>query len=67
LPRLQSNGLHVHDRASLFLELAADIMARDLKDKWFRALLRQDMAFLDFKDVSGTATIISSNGARFKK
>lgn len=52
---------------AFFLELAADIMARDLKDKWFRALLRQDMAFFDFKDVSGTATIISSNGARFKK
>ena len=49
------------------LETASDIMTRDLKDKWFRALLRQDMAFFDIKDISGTATIISSNGAKFKK
>lgn len=49
------------------LEYSADIMTRDLKNKWFRALLRQDMAFYDIKDVSGTATIISSSGAKFKK
>ena len=49
------------------LESAAGIMTRDMKRKWFRALLRQDMAFYDIKDVSGTATVITSNGLKFKK
>jgi ATP-binding cassette, subfamily B (MDR/TAP), member 1 len=49
------------------LESAAGIMTRDMKKKWFQALLRQDMAFYDIKDVSGTASIISSNGQLFKK
>jgi len=52
---------------SALLETAAGIMTRDMKDKWFQALLRQDIAFFDIKDVSGTSTIITSNGAKFKK
>ena len=49
------------------LEMAAGIMTRDLKNKWFQALMRQDMAFFDIKDVSGTSTIITSNGNKYKR
>ena len=49
------------------LETAAGIMTRDMKNKWFQALLRQDMAFYDITDVSGTASIITSNGRKFKR
>lgn len=52
---------------STLLETAAGMMTRDMKNQWFQALLRQDMAFFDIKDVSGTATIITSNGEKFKK
>ena len=70
------NRFDLHDRVIGFtfmtaqatlLESAAGIMTRDMKNKWFQALLRQDMAFYDIKDVSGTASIISSNGQVFKK
>ena len=70
------NRFDLHDRVIAFtfmtaqatlLESAAGIMTRDMKNKWFQALLRQDMAFYDIKDVSGTASIISSNGQVFKK
>jgi ATP-binding cassette subfamily B (MDR/TAP) protein 1 len=50
-----------------FLETAAGIMTHSFKTQWFDALLRQDMAYYDIKDVSGTATIISNNGAKYKK
>ncbi len=50
-----------------FLETAANDMTVNLKRKWFEAVVRQDMAFFDLQDVSGTATIISTNGAKFKK
>jgi ABC-type multidrug transport system fused ATPase/permease subunit len=49
------------------LETAAGIMTRDMKNKWFQAMLRQDMAFYDITDVSGTASIITSNGRKFKR
>jgi len=52
---------------AVMMETAAGIMARDLKNKWFRALLRQDLAYYDIKDVSGTATVITSSGNKFKK
>jgi len=37
------------------------------KTAWFDALLRQDMAYHDIKDVTKTATIISSNAGKYKK
>jgi ATP-binding cassette, subfamily B (MDR/TAP), member 1 len=42
-------------------------MAQDFKKKWFQALLRQDAAYFDIQDVSGTATMISTNGAKYKR
>lgn len=48
------------------METAAGEMAHELKTSWFRALLRQDMAYYDLKDVSGQATLISTNGRRYK-
>ena len=52
---------------AMLLETAATDMSNLLKIQWFEALLRQDMAYYDIRDVSGTATIISINGAKFKK
>ena len=49
------------------METAANEMTINLKRKWFQAMIRQDMAYFDLEDVSGTATIISTNGAKFKK
>jgi len=42
-------------------------MTTNLKRKWFEAVVRQDMAYFDLQDVSGTATMISTSGAKFKK
>jgi ATP-binding cassette subfamily B (MDR/TAP) protein 1 len=42
-------------------------MTLDFKTQWFDALLRQDMAYYDIKDVSGCATIISNNASKYKK
>jgi ATP-binding cassette subfamily B (MDR/TAP) protein 1 len=39
----------------------------DLKTKWYRALLRQDLAYFDIQDVSGTAMTISTNAAKFQR
>lgn len=50
-----------------FMETAANEMTQELKSKWFQAVVRQDMAYFDLEDVSGTATIISTNGAKFHK
>lgn len=50
-----------------FLESAAGLMTLDFKTQWFDALLRQDMAYFDIKDTSGSATIISTSGAKYKK
>ena len=52
---------------STFFETAADLMTLDLKKQWFQALLRQDHAYFDITDISATATIISTNGLKYKK
>ena len=52
---------------AFFFEVAAGVMTRDLKTTWFDALLRQDMTYFDIKDISATATIISTNSAKYKK
>jgi ABC-type multidrug transport system fused ATPase/permease subunit len=52
---------------SACLETVAGDMTRDLKRKWFQALLRQDVAYFDLQDVSGTAMTISINGAKYKR
>lgn len=52
---------------SFFLEIAASESAADYKNQWFNALLRQDMAYYDIKDVSAQATIVSSQAAKYKK
>jgi len=48
-------------------EIAATTMTNNLKTDWFRALLRQDMAYYDIRDVSGEAIIISTNGSRYHR
>ena len=50
-----------------FLETAAAEMTDTMKKEWFDALLRQDIAYYDVMDISGTATIVNSNGRRFKR
>ena len=50
-----------------FLEMSAMHMTNNFKMKWFRALLRQDMAYYDLRDISGTATLVSSNAIKFKR
>lgn len=52
---------------ALFLEVSSREMTRDLKTTWFDALLRQDMTYFDIKDISKTSTIISTNGAKYRK
>ncbi|KAL3910822.1 MAG: hypothetical protein SGILL_007538, partial [Bacillariaceae sp.] len=52
---------------SFFMELAATEMTTTFKHRWFQALLRQDMAFYDLRDVSGTSTILTRNAAKYKK
>lgn len=42
-------------------------MTLNLKQKWFEAVVRQDISYFDFTEVSKTSTIISTNGAKFKK
>ena len=49
------------------LETSAGNMTKDFKQQWFRALIRQDMAYFDIQDVTGIATLISTNGARYKR
>lgn len=52
---------------SALMETAAGEMTRNMKTSWFEALLRQDMAYYDIQDVSGQATLISSNGRKYRK
>jgi ABC transporter transmembrane region. len=51
---------------SFFLEIAASESTMDFKIQWFHALLRQDMAYFDIKDVSSQATVVSSCAAKYK-
>jgi len=51
---------------SALAETAAGEMTNNMKKAWFEALLRQDMAFYDCQDVSGQATLISTNGRKFR-
>ena len=50
-----------------FLELSSTEAAFDLKVQWFSALLRQDMAYFDIKDISSQATVVSTSALRYKK
>jgi hypothetical protein len=52
---------------ALLLELAATEMTMTFKHRWFQALLRQDMAYYDLRDVSGTSTILTRNAQKFKQ
>ena len=52
---------------STLLQTAAGIMTIDLKTQWYRALLRQDLAYFDIADVSGTASVIRSNAAKYQR
>jgi len=49
------------------LETAAGQMTKTMQRRWFDSLLRQDAAYFDIKQISSTATLISTNGKRFKK
>lgn len=52
---------------AFLLELAAGEMTVTFKHRWFEALLRQDMAYYDLRDVSGTSTILTRNAQKFKQ
>lgn len=52
---------------SVLIETAAAEMTRELKNGWFRALLRQDLAFYDIRDVPGQASLITTSAVRFRK
>jgi ATP-binding cassette, subfamily B (MDR/TAP), member 1 len=52
---------------ALLMELAATEMTRELKYRWFQSLLRQDLAYYDLRDISGTASILTANAQKFKK
>ncbi len=52
---------------SFFLEVAASESTTDYQKQWFEALLRQDMAYFDIKDVSSQATVVSAQAAKYKK
>ncbi len=49
------------------LEIAASDAQTDFKVQWFNALLRQDMAYYDIKDVSAQATVVAANANKFKR
>ena len=51
---------------SILFERASNTMTKNLKTIWFKSLLRQDIAFFDILDISGTATIIGTNGLKFQ-
>ncbi|KAG7355092.1 ABC transporter [Nitzschia inconspicua] len=52
---------------ALLMELAATEMTKEFKHRWFQALLRQDLAYYDLRDISGTASILTANAQKFKK
>ena len=52
---------------STCFETMATEMSISFKKDWFDALLRQDMAYHDIKDVSKAATTISANAAKYRK
>jgi ABC-type multidrug transport system fused ATPase/permease subunit len=56
-------GVAMFLQAALMESAAAEI-ARELKQQWFQALLRQDMAYFDIKNVAGEATTVSTNGTK---
>lgn len=53
--------------ASFFLEVAASESTADFKKRWFEALLRQDMAYYDIKDVSSQATVVAAQSLKYKR
>lgn len=52
---------------TVLMEEAAGEMTMALKTDWFKALLRQDVAYYDIMDVSGEGTIISVNAKKYRK
>jgi ABC transporter transmembrane region len=52
---------------ALLLELAATEMTKEFKHRWFQSLLRQDLAYYDLRDISGTASILTANSQKFKR
>jgi len=60
-------GLVAETLMSAFLTTAAADMTANLQKKWFEALVRQDMAYYDLEDVSGTSTIISTNATKYAR
>lgn len=56
-------GVAMFLQAALMESAAAEI-ARELRQQWFQALLRQDMAYFDIKNVAGEATTVSTNGTK---
>lgn len=52
---------------AICIELAALEMTQKFKMAWFRALLRQDIAYFDVLDVAGQGTIITTNANKYKK
>ena len=64
---LGGGGLVTMTIQNSLLEIAAASMTSSLKTQWFDALLRQDMAYFDIKDIGGSATLISSNASRYRK
>jgi ATP-binding cassette, subfamily B (MDR/TAP), member 1 len=52
---------------SFLAEMAAAEMSLALKYDWFRALLRQDLAYYDSVDVSGQGTMITINANKYRK
>lgn len=64
---LGAAGLVLLAGQAICLEIAASDATTDLKVQWFDALLRQDMAFYDIKDVSSQATVIAASASRYKR
>ena len=52
---------------STLMETAAGEMTHHFKADWLAALLRQDMAYYDIRDVAGQASILSVNGHKYRK
>lgn len=48
-------------------DLASNDMAYNFKMAWYRALLRQDMAYFDAENIAGTAATVSANGEKYKR